>query len=433
MISQACARACKTYKLTSQLHTVLLSPFVSRCRQHLQHSVSLCAKSCAEICHDSKRWNTTWHNAMHRVLPSANICKHHQSNMYARSHTACKHHQLNSLSRSLAARTVHLSSKHSLTGNMMFTKYLNSRLDMCMERLLSTRADGHERHVGDVLEEMQQLLVELGVPEPRTSVELFIAHVLGKSTLHGVSADRGLTGPEVERVWEMVKLRQQRTPVQYILGEWDFCDIVLRMRPPVFIPRPETEELVGFIKSHLQGWGHKQTRLLEIGCGSGAITLALLKEFPQMQAVAVDKTTHACELTADNATSLGLTDRLDVIHLDISAEPAPDLGVFDVIVSNPPYISTEDLDQLDPQVSRYEDRTALHGGGDGLDVVRQILTKAPSLLTHEGTVWLEVDTSHPGRIQSLVEEQGGLRYLRTLQDFTARDRFCVLQYWDPTR
>ncbi|XP_046565979.1 MTRF1L release factor glutamine methyltransferase-like [Haliotis rubra] len=412
MFFQACARPSVCAPLSKTCKpTLSLSQFVARlCAPSPQHLQK--AKSSTKASNDGRYSN----------MPCVSICQ----SISASKHTASKHHYLDSVSRSFAANTC------SLTGSKRLTEYRNSHLNMSMERSLCTTSDRCNRPVGDVLEEMQQVLVELGVLEPRKSVEFFIAHVLGMSTLHGVSADRELTGPEVERVWEMVKLRQQRMPVQYILGEWDFCDIVLKMRQPVFIPRPETEELVGVIKSYLKGLEHQQIRLLEIGCGSGAITLALLKEFPQMEAVAIDKTTHACELTAHNATCLGLTDRLNVIHLDISADTGQ-LGVFDVIVSNPPYVNTEDMGTLDPQVSRYEDHTALHGGGDGLDVVRHVLTKAQSLLTHKGTLWLEVDTPHPVRIQSLVEETGGLRYLRTLQDFTARDRFCVLQYSGCTR
>ncbi|XP_067684566.1 MTRF1L release factor glutamine methyltransferase-like [Haliotis asinina] len=405
MIFQVCARpyVCESLsKICKPILSLYQSRFYVLCRQQLQT-----AKCSTKASSDRRYW--------HSNRPCVSIYKYYQSGTY-----------VSQSARSLATNT------RSLTGNEIFTEHLNSHLSVIMERSLCTASDCPNRSVGDVMEEMQQVLVELGVLEPRKSVELFIAHVLGMSTLHGVPADQELTGLEVERVREMVKLRQQRMPAQYILGEWDFCDIVLKMKQPVFIPRPETEELVGFIKLYLKDLENQHIRLLEIGCGSGAITLALLKELPQMEAVAIDKTTHACELTAHNAACLGLTDRLDVIHLDISADTGH-LGVFDVIVSNPPYVNTKDMGMLDPQVSCYEDHTALHGGRDGLDVVRHILAKAQYLLKHKGTVWLEVDTPHPGRIQSLVEETGELRYVRTVQDFTSRDRFSVLQYWDCTR
>ncbi|XP_036390142.1 MTRF1L release factor glutamine methyltransferase [Megalops cyprinoides] len=224
-------------------------------------------------------------------------------------------------------------------------------------------------------------------------------------------------------------------PVQYVIEEWDFRDLTLKLRPPVFIPRPETEELVSLVLADLQvkqASSVTSMQCLEVGCGSGAISLSLLHSLPQLRAVAVDKSQEAVCLTRENAHRLGLQDRLELHHLDVTGDAEVVLrecGPVDALVSNPPYLFSQDMASLEPEILRFEDPAALDGGADGMQVIQQILDLAPHLLTDRGRVYLEVDPRHPELIQQRVVEQriAGLQYLQTHYDITSRPRFCVLQ------
>ncbi|KAJ8393461.1 hypothetical protein AAFF_G00059340 [Aldrovandia affinis] len=273
----------------------------------------------------------------------------------------------------------------------------------------------------------EQRFRQCGVSEPHLSSQHIMAHVLGAKTmasLDPVILTEVLTDIQTQKFWELCSKRLTRMPVQYVIEEWDFRDLTLKMRPPVFIPRPETESRLG---SSVSG-----VRCLEVGCGSGAISLSLLHSLPQLSAVAVDRSQEAVCLTRENAHRLGLQDRLEVRQLDLSVDAEvilKECGPVTVLVSNPPYLFSQDMTSLEPEILRFEDPAALDGGADGMQLIRQILTLAPHLLTDEGLVYLEVDPRHPPLIQQCVEEEmtAGLQYLQTHCDITDRPRFCVLQ------
>ncbi|XP_073324886.1 MTRF1L release factor glutamine methyltransferase [Pagrus major] len=282
--------------------------------------------------------------------------------------------------------------------------------------------------------------VERGVAEPDHSTHYIIAHLLGAKTLE--SLERGkltefLSREKTEQMWQLCTRRLSRMPVQYVIEEWDFRDLTLKMRPPVFIPRPETEELVELVLSDLEkkpGTGvgtDDQRTCLEVGCGSGAISLSLLKSLPQLKAIAVDQSQAAVDLTRENALRLGLQDRLQVYHIDVMKDAETVLSLCSTVsalVSNPPYLFSEDMSSLDPEVFRFEDHAALDGGKDGLKVIKQILTLAPQILSSPGRVYLEVDPRHPPLIRRWVEANvEEMHYVETQQDITGRPRFCILQ------
>ncbi|XP_077385597.1 MTRF1L release factor glutamine methyltransferase isoform X1 [Festucalex cinctus] len=228
-----------------------------------------------------------------------------------------------------------------------------------------------------------------GVTEPDLSSQYIIAHVLGAKTIEGVEREKlsaFLTQEETQQIWKLCKKRLSRMPVQYVIEEWDFRDVTLKMRPPVFIPRPETEELVELVLTDLKRKTGSLT-CLEVGCGSGAISLSLLKNLPQLRAVALDQSLEAVELTRENALRLGLQDRLKVYRADVTKDAEIVLKLcsnVSALVSNPPYLFSEDLPSLEPEILRFEDHAALDGGKDGLNVIRNILTLAPQILSDDG-------------------------------------------------
>ncbi|KAF1391818.1 hypothetical protein PFLUV_G00046020 [Perca fluviatilis] len=281
---------------------------------------------------------------------------------------------------------------------------------------------------------------ERGVTEPDNSSHYIIAYLFGAKTLESLDQRRlteFLSPEKTEQMWKLCSRRLSRMPVQYVIEEWDFRDLTLKMRPPVFIPRPETEELVELVLIDLEmklGTGagaDAQHTCLEVGCGSGAISLSLLKSLPQLKAIALDQSQDAVDLTGENALRLGLQDRLQIHHIDVMKDAETLLRLcsdVSALVSNPPYLFSEDMTTLEPEIFQFEDHAALDGGKDGLKVIKQILTLAPQILSNHGCVYLEVDPRHPLLIQRWVEANvEEMHYVETRQDITGRPRFCILR------
>ncbi|XP_008317824.1 MTRF1L release factor glutamine methyltransferase isoform X1 [Cynoglossus semilaevis] len=278
---------------------------------------------------------------------------------------------------------------------------------------------------------------ESGVTEPDLSSHYIVAHSLGGKTIESLEQRKlteFLSREKTEQIWKLCTKRLSRMPVQYVIQEWDFRDLTLTMRPPVFIPRPETEELVELVLTDLKNKpssGDTVQTCLEVGCGSGAVSLSLLSSCPQLQVVALDRSQEAVELTKENASRLKLQDRIQIHHLDFMTEAdeaCSRCSPVSVLVSNPPYLFSDDVKTLEPEILRFEDPFALDGGSDGLTVIKQILTVAPKILSDRGGIYLEVDPRHPPLIQQWVEANvAELRYVETRPDINSRPRFCVLQ------
>lgn len=251
------------------------------------------------------------------------------------------------------------------------------------------------------------------------------------------------------KIWlrEAVVRRANREPVQYIVGRWPFhpLDGELVLRPPVLIPRPETEELVDLIRNTLGASaaldGSAPFRFADVGSGTGAITVSLLTVLPGSLAIAVEPSPVAAALTAENALRFGVQDRLEVMERPAASwlEHAPS-GSLDLIVSNPPYIPAGELPDLQPEVRCFEDASALDGGEDGLDIVRDVLDCARHCLKPGGRLFLEVHHTHPAVFEQVVArgpgqdvalDLHGLRLVQTAGDLFGQPRFVELAREDP--
>ncbi|KAM9655260.1 MTRF1L release factor glutamine methyltransferase isoform 2-T9 [Morphnus guianensis] len=298
----------------------------------------------------------------------------------------------------------------------------------------------------DALNYWQKVFETNGIPEARESSECIVSFVLGAKTfqsLNSKSLHTPLTAVQQEQIQQLSNKRLGRMPVQYVLGEWDFQDLTLKMKPPVFIPRPETEDLVSLIVEEESQKREKNSGLclpvpvphpviLEIGCGSGAIALSLLGKLLQSRVIAIDKEEAAVDLTRENAQRLQLQERIHILHHDVSYSSAKQLlvwGPIDFIVSNPPYVFHEDMASLDAEILCYEDLDALDGGDDGMRVIKTILALAPSLLKDSGSVFLEVDPRHPDMVENWLQAHPNLLLiLRAIhKDFCGKPRFLHIQ------
>lgn len=287
------------------------------------------------------------------------------------------------------------------------------------------------------------------IPEAQASSQYIVSYVLGAKTFQSLSAtsiSAPLSAKQQEQVQKLCEKRLQRMPVQYILGEWDFQDLTLKMKPPVFIPRPETEELVSLVvneehSKRVSSVYWKNPRLspeshvpvfLEVGCGSGAIALSLLRKLPHSQVIAIDKLEAAVQLTKENAERLHLVERLKVFQHDVSSSSWKCLlswGLVDTIISNPPYVFQEDMTHLAEEILSYEDLGALDGGNDGMSVIKEILLLASYLLKDCGSVFLEVDPRHPEMVKNWLCSRPdlSLSVSATYKDFCGKLRFLHIQ------
>ncbi|XP_032065030.1 MTRF1L release factor glutamine methyltransferase [Thamnophis elegans] len=301
----------------------------------------------------------------------------------------------------------------------------------------------------DVVKYWQSVFEENNIPEALTSSEYIVSHVLGAKTFQSLNASSisaPLSAKQQKQIQQLCAKRLQRMPVQYVLGEWDFQDLTLKMRPPVFIPRPETEELVSLIldEEHrkkltsacsrvIQDFpGTRGPIILEVGCGSGAIGLSLLKKLPQSQLIAIDKLEAAVNLTKENAERLHLQERIHIFHHDISSCPRECLqpwGLVDTIISNPPYIFHEDMSDLAAEILCFEDLGALDGGIDGMSVIKEILKMASYILKDCGSVYLEVDPRHPKMVTNWLSSHPDLFLFvsATHKDIYGKPRFLHIQ------
>jgi release factor glutamine methyltransferase len=221
--------------------------------------------------------------------------------------------------------------------------------------------------VRDALDAAVPALSAAGCDSPRLDAELLIADALGadRSVLH-TSPDRAITGAQARVISERVRRRVAREPVAYILGRRGFRRIELLVDSRVLIPRPETELLVEVALSLPAG-----ARVHDVGTGSGAVALSLLDERPDLVVTASDASPAAVDVARANAARLGLP-------LEPSAASGLPAGDFDLVLANLPYVREDEWDSLGPEIRRYEPRSALVSGTDGLDAIRALVGGAPS-------------------------------------------------------
>lgn len=291
-------------------------------------------------------------------------------------------------------------------------------------------------------------LSQRGVPNPRHDAEALLAHVLGIQRLElYLQFERPLTGAEIERYREVVRRRRKREPLQYIVGEVGFRDLVLEIDRRVLIPRPETEMLVGTVldwaaarpdqpeseqpgQPELKrpgrmdaGGGDPGERMvaLEVGTGSGAIALSLAKEGPFRSIVATDVSAAALELMATNARRAGVAERVEPRRGSLW-EPVKANERFDVIVSNPPYVPEADRAGLAPEVRDWEPVESLFAEEGGLRNLFALIEGAPGHLRPGGLLALEVGEGQAHEMAARMKAAGDFGPVDVIKDLTDRER-----------
>ena len=273
----------------------------------------------------------------------------------------------------------------------------------------------------EIIKRTTDFFVKREVESARLNAELLIGHALGLKRMQlYMQFERPLTEAELETIRPLVKRRGLREPLQYIVGSVEFCGLHLKVDRRALIPRPETELLIELVKQHAVA---PPTRILDLGTGSGAIALALATTYPAATVTAVDKSEAALDLTRENAAALGLRARLRALASDWYAA-LPPTEQFDLIVSNPPYLSDEETNATLPEVRDHEPKAALSAGVNGAAALEKILRESRARLGNGGLLALETGIAQHSQLLALANVAGYAR-AESYRDLTGRDRFVL--------
>ena len=280
--------------------------------------------------------------------------------------------------------------------------------------------------VGALVAESERRLASKGVPEAAANAEWIVAHVLGCGRLDVRARHAGVLTPEEKRrVLRRVAQRAKRVPLAYVLGTQDFMGLDLEAGPAALVPRPETEELVQAVVALARGpaGGRRSLRILDIGTGSGCISVALARLLPQARFVATDVSPRALALARRNARRQGVGGRVRFVREDLFQPPRRKGAAADIVVSNPPYVPTAEIATLEPEVGK-EPRAALDGGEDGLDAIRAIAARAPMDLKPGGWLALEIGYGEAPAVRRLLRT-AGFRKIEIRKDLQGVERIVL--------
>ena len=254
--------------------------------------------------------------------------------------------------------------------------------------------------IGEALRRASQELDHAGVAEARREAGSLLSHLIGKDRTFIIShADDLLAEDELESFENAIARRATGEPLQYITGTQDFFGRAFHVTPDVLIPRPETELLVEAALEVVTA----DSVICDVGTGSGCIAITLLCERAGTRAVAVDVSEAALEVARENARKLLVYDRVEFVLSDCFAALRGREELFDVIVSNPPYVSANALPGLQREVRDHEPLVALSPGDDGLKVIRRLLHDSPRFLRQNGHLLMEIGFDQGETVQQLVD------------------------------
>ncbi len=279
--------------------------------------------------------------------------------------------------------------------------------------------------IGTILKWTQNYFAKKGIPSARVDAEVLLAYLLQKERIYlYVHFDEPMQEDELKAFHNLVKMRANRIPVAYIIGEKEFMGLTFKVSCNVLVPRPDTEILVESVLTRLPE--EDGLLLADIGTGSGAIIISLLKAREDMKGYAVDISEPALEIANKNAQLHKIAGRIEFLQGDLLT-PLKKCGKesFFAIVSNPPYIPPQDLPHLDPEVRCNEPSVALTDNRDGLEFYRRLLRSAKDFLRADGFLACEVGKGQADDVKRL-SEQNGWGKVEVIKDLAGIERVLVI-------
>jgi release factor glutamine methyltransferase len=299
-----------------------------------------------------------------------------------------------------------------------------------------------------VLEAIQKSTDFLGkknVESPRLQVELLLAHLLKMPRMKlYLNFERVLTSMETDTLRELVKRRGQREPLQHIVGSTSFCGYEIAISRHALVPRPETELLAEFGWNFLPTLNSQNAIALDFGTGTGCIAIALAAKCPSAKIVATDISVDALALAKENSGRNKVVERIEFLQGDgfealksgwgerprepksnaQDGSPGVSPHQFDLIISNPPYIPSAEIETLQPEVKNFDPLAALDGGADGLDFYRMFATQAKLFLKPDGKIMLEFGDGQAGAIRQIFENEKWI-VEAVKEDYSRRARILI--------
>ena len=273
----------------------------------------------------------------------------------------------------------------------------------------------------EVVQAMTAYFNKRDIENPRLNAEHLLAHVLGRKRIElYLEFERELIESEVAPLRALVKRRGEGEPLQHLLGTVEFCGHVFLCDRRAMVPRPETEELVELLKCQIR---NSKSRILDVGTGSGVIALSLAMKFPEAEFLAVDISDDALALARENAASLNVPDRVRLVKSNLLENVE---GTFDLIVANLPYISTQDRYTLSREVL-HDPAVALFASARGDELLRELITQAPSRLRPGGMLALEIGIGQSEALFSALAEKN-YRDIYSKTDYSGVTRFLFARY-----
>jgi len=275
----------------------------------------------------------------------------------------------------------------------------------------------------EVLQSTTGYFQRRNIDSPRLNAEHLLAHVLGRKRIDlYLDFEQRLPESELAPLRELVKRRGSGEPLQHLLGTVDFCGRSFRCDKRALVPRPETEQLVELLISHLKS-EIVSPRVIDVGTGSGVIALTLAAEFLEAEIVGIDISDDALMLARENAERLGMAHRVRFLRSNLLESMQPS---FDLIVANLPYVSTEDRQNLSREVL-HDPEVALFAGARGDELMRQLIAQAPEWLRPGGMLAMEIGI---GQSETLVAALAAKNYrdIWTEKDYSGVIRFLFARY-----
>lgn len=279
--------------------------------------------------------------------------------------------------------------------------------------------------VRNLLEKGFKSLSKTERKSPRLESELIVMHLLDVDKAYLYTHPNRIVNKEIiDKFEELVEKRKQGYPIQYILKNQEFMGLDFHVTEGVLVPRPDTEILIEYIIKFARKNDKEKLKILDIGTGSGAISLSLAYYIENSYIYSVDISEKAIKIARKNKKKMNLEDRVKLITKDI-LEGFPEIDEkMEIVVSNPPYIPSRDIDSLQIEVSKYEPRLALDGGDDGLVFYRYITEKAKEKLIYNGLLCYEIGYDQGESVKNIMKDNG-YKDILILKDLQGRDRAVI--------